>query len=346
MGDGARVVPSRDPRGLESDGDDARCLRLRRGCTALAMRRELRRMDTRAEHGPCRDRRRARERAPVEHRRSTGKSSVRDRLVEPTRRRAASRARGRARRPVDWRAARLPDRARALPARRRRVSNSACASSRPWRPTNSATSWQRSTATRLRAQARAAVADVVDGLALLAPLPRGIAARAEPAAPLEAGQTRRNCLPRAVAAAGGWRMERHRRGDGRCRGDARRRRRCAAERVRAAVRLGQRGSRVGGDERDGQRRRRRSRSSTCWTCASRRSGSRTASSPSFPLTRQGWSQTRPRAVAEPRLEAWAARRLGDPASIVVAEVAGTRHTTRGGRARGARLRLRRRRRDT
>lgn len=40
----------------------------------------------------------------------------------------------------------------------------------------------------------------------------------------------------------------------------------------------------------------------------------------------GWSTTRPRAVAEPRLEAWAARRLGDPASIVVAEVGGTRHT--------------------
>jgi hypothetical protein len=40
----------------------------------------------------------------------------------------------------------------------------------------------------------------------------------------------------------------------------------------------------------------------------------------------GWSKTRPRAVAEPRLEAWAARRLGDPASIVVAEVGGTRHT--------------------
>lgn len=40
----------------------------------------------------------------------------------------------------------------------------------------------------------------------------------------------------------------------------------------------------------------------------------------------GWSSTRPRAIAEPRLEAWAARRLGDPASIVVADVEGTRHT--------------------
>lgn len=40
----------------------------------------------------------------------------------------------------------------------------------------------------------------------------------------------------------------------------------------------------------------------------------------------GWSGERPRAVAEPRLEAWAARRLGDPASIVVFDVAGQRTT--------------------
>lgn len=40
----------------------------------------------------------------------------------------------------------------------------------------------------------------------------------------------------------------------------------------------------------------------------------------------GWSQTRPRAIAEPRLEAWAARRLGDPALIVIADDGGTRHT--------------------
>ncbi len=33
----------------------------------------------------------------------------------------------------------------------------------------------------------------------------------------------------------------------------------------------------------------------------------------------GWSTTRPRALAEPRLEAWAARRLGSPADIVVAD---------------------------
>lgn len=33
----------------------------------------------------------------------------------------------------------------------------------------------------------------------------------------------------------------------------------------------------------------------------------------------GWSATRPRAVAEPRLEAWAARRLGNPANVVVGE---------------------------
>jgi hypothetical protein len=46
----------------------------------------------------------------------------------------------------------------------------------------------------------------------------------------------------------------------------------------------------------------------------------------IPADARGWSQTRPRAAAEPRLEAWAARRLGDPASIVIAEVAGTRHT--------------------
>ena len=36
----------------------------------------------------------------------------------------------------------------------------------------------------------------------------------------------------------------------------------------------------------------------------------------------GWSTTRPRAIADPRLEAWAARRLGDPALIVVADAGG------------------------
>lgn len=40
----------------------------------------------------------------------------------------------------------------------------------------------------------------------------------------------------------------------------------------------------------------------------------------------GWSSTRPRAIAEPRLEAWAARRLGDPADIVVSDGAGGRLT--------------------
>lgn len=40
----------------------------------------------------------------------------------------------------------------------------------------------------------------------------------------------------------------------------------------------------------------------------------------------GWSSTRPRAVAEPRLEAWAARRLGDPGDIVVSDGAGGRLT--------------------
>ncbi len=40
----------------------------------------------------------------------------------------------------------------------------------------------------------------------------------------------------------------------------------------------------------------------------------------------GWSIDRPRAIAEPRLEAWAARRLGDPASIVVFDGAGGRLT--------------------
>lgn len=33
----------------------------------------------------------------------------------------------------------------------------------------------------------------------------------------------------------------------------------------------------------------------------------------------GWSTTRPRALAEPRLEAWAASRLGDPADIIVVD---------------------------
>ena len=46
----------------------------------------------------------------------------------------------------------------------------------------------------------------------------------------------------------------------------------------------------------------------------------------IPADAAGWSKSRPRAVAEPRLEAWAARRLGDPAAIVVADVEGTRHT--------------------
>lgn len=45
-----------------------------------------------------------------------------------------------------------------------------------------------------------------------------------------------------------------------------------------------------------------------------------------PAGATGWSTTRPRALAEPRLEAWAARRLGPPGDIVVAEVDGTRHT--------------------
>jgi|GEM_PF-4334139 len=36
----------------------------------------------------------------------------------------------------------------------------------------------------------------------------------------------------------------------------------------------------------------------------------------------GWNENRPRALAEPRLESWAATRLGDPAEIVVAELAG------------------------
>lgn len=46
----------------------------------------------------------------------------------------------------------------------------------------------------------------------------------------------------------------------------------------------------------------------------------------IPRDAVGWSNTRPRAVAEPRLEAWAARRLGNPAAIVVADVDGTRYT--------------------
>ncbi|MDY7528272.1 MULTISPECIES: hypothetical protein [unclassified Cryobacterium] len=39
----------------------------------------------------------------------------------------------------------------------------------------------------------------------------------------------------------------------------------------------------------------------------------------IPAGATGWSSTRPRALAEPRLEAWAARRLGDPAGITVTE---------------------------
>lgn len=39
----------------------------------------------------------------------------------------------------------------------------------------------------------------------------------------------------------------------------------------------------------------------------------------IPTGATGWSNTRPRALAEPRLEAWAARRLGNPADIAVTE---------------------------
>ena len=46
----------------------------------------------------------------------------------------------------------------------------------------------------------------------------------------------------------------------------------------------------------------------------------------IPSAASGWSSTRPRAVAEPRLEAWAARRLGDPAHIIVTDGSGGRHT--------------------
>lgn len=46
----------------------------------------------------------------------------------------------------------------------------------------------------------------------------------------------------------------------------------------------------------------------------------------IPVDATGWSATRPRALAEPRLEAWAARRLGDPADIIVTDAAGGRHT--------------------
>jgi hypothetical protein len=46
----------------------------------------------------------------------------------------------------------------------------------------------------------------------------------------------------------------------------------------------------------------------------------------IPAGATGWSTTRPRAIAEPRLEAWAARRLGNPADIVVSDAGGERHT--------------------
>jgi len=44
------------------------------------------------------------------------------------------------------------------------------------------------------------------------------------------------------------------------------------------------------------------------------------------LPASGWSSNRPRAVAEPRLEAWAAAHLGDPADVVVAVLGGQRVT--------------------
>ncbi len=46
----------------------------------------------------------------------------------------------------------------------------------------------------------------------------------------------------------------------------------------------------------------------------------------LPEDATGWSTTRPRAIADPRLEAWAARRLGDPSLIVVSDGPGGRLT--------------------
>lgn len=46
----------------------------------------------------------------------------------------------------------------------------------------------------------------------------------------------------------------------------------------------------------------------------------------IPAGATGWSATRPRALAEPRLEAWAARRFGDAADIIVTDSDGERHT--------------------
>ncbi|MEO7058754.1 MAG: hypothetical protein ABI083_03480, partial [Lapillicoccus sp.] len=40
----------------------------------------------------------------------------------------------------------------------------------------------------------------------------------------------------------------------------------------------------------------------------------------------GWSASRPRAVADPRVESWVAAHLGDPATVVVADVGGVRLT--------------------
>ncbi len=49
----------------------------------------------------------------------------------------------------------------------------------------------------------------------------------------------------------------------------------------------------------------------------------------LPEDATGWSTTRPRAVADPRLEAWAAGRLGDPSLIVVSDGPGGRLTLDG-----------------
>lgn len=45
-----------------------------------------------------------------------------------------------------------------------------------------------------------------------------------------------------------------------------------------------------------------------------------------PESATGWSAGRPRAIAEPRVEAWAAARLGDPAKIIVTDDGGVLHT--------------------
>ena len=325
MGDGARVVPSRDPRGLESDGNDARCLRLRRGCRLSPMRREL----DGWIHAPSTAHAVTAGVLASAHRSNIGaqqgKSSVRDRLCRAD---AA---------PSCGACSRACRRGQSIGALlgyqiERAIAGTSAArfqlSLRQLAPMATDELGNELAAVdgdAARAQARAAVADVVDGLALLRlfpvaslhvpnpPLRPKLAARPQnlfveqwPAmtdgewtaivAGIEGAAATLDVVADALLSESVLQY-------------------ASGNAARASAAMNAMGSGAGVDpELD---------------VLDVRQPTKRLSHSVFaviPADGLGWSQTRPRAVAEPRLEAWAARRLGDPASIVVAEVEGTRHT--------------------